>query len=61
MIQDFYPFSQSLASEMNHVCLVMVTMVLVTGIHTATLLSEKRYQDFLGFPRPETKKIINLM
>ena len=28
--------------------------------HTATQLSEKLYQDFLGFPRPETKKIINL-
>ena len=29
--------------------------------HTATQLSEKLYQAFLGFPRPETKKIINLM
>ena len=28
--------------------------------HTATQLSEKLYQDFLGFPRPEIQKIINL-
>ena len=33
----------------------------IVTFHTATQLSEKLYQAFLGFPRPETKKIINLM
>ena len=32
----------------------------IFAMHTATQLSEKRYQDFLGFPRPEIQKIINL-
>ena len=36
-------------------------VVFVLMLHTATQLSEKLYQAFLGFPRPETKKIINLM
>ena len=43
MIQDFYPFSQLLASEMNHVCLVMGTMVLVTGMFLHEIIFTKKF------------------
>ena len=45
MIQDFYPFSQLLASEMNHVCLVMGTMVHVTGMFLREIIFTKFFRE----------------